>query len=169
MSRKLQLKERAKKKYETQKTVPIMCKYLFAILLAQNSKAREIKGWKNTHQISLLQDILSDFSILFLFELLYLVAVDIMQGSLTFLAAIYIFLLLFTSFFICFSFSKNKNVYICILSKLKLKITSFNRVFIFLLNFFSMCLRFINTFLVRWFHGRFSAKNYRRSIQFHLV
>lgn len=98
MSRKLQLKERAKKKYETQKTVPIMCKYLFAILLAQNSKAREIKGWKNTHQISLLQDILSDFSILFLFELLYLVAVDIMQGSLTFLAAIYIFLLLFTSF-----------------------------------------------------------------------
>lgn len=97
-------------------------------------------------------------------------AVGIMQGSLTFLAAIYIFLLLFTSFFLSVSLSeKNKNVYICILSKLKLKITSFNHVFIFLLNFFSMCLRFMNTFLVRWFHGRFSAKNYRRSIQFHLV
>lgn len=62
-----------KKSMKHKKTVPIMCKYLFAILLAQNSKAKEIKGWENTHQISLLHVILSDFSILFLFELLYLV------------------------------------------------------------------------------------------------
>lgn len=96
------------KKYETQKKLcPLCVNICLQFFYRKIPKQKRSKDEKILTKFHCYMIFYPTSPFYFYLSCCTWLAVGIMQGSLTFLAAIYIFLLLFTSFFsICFSFSK---------------------------------------------------------------